>query len=198
MVEECTGRLIAQAERHSLDPFQAVGLGLQGEALVLRGEVQRGIDLLRESLMRQHADTYELYTAETSCAYGAGLAKTGHLDHALELMTETIASVASRGESFMMPEMLRLKGEFLAQAADRGGAEDCFRQSIALADEQAALSWRLRAATSFARLQDRRRGRDEGRSELVRTYARFREGYDTADLRSAKLLLDNIGRATAC
>ena len=121
-VEECTGRLIAQAERHSLEPFQAVGLGLQGEVLVVRGEVHRGMHLLRDSLAQLHADRYELYTAEISCAYAASLARAGHLDHALETMTDTIASVASRGESFMMPEMLRLKGEFLAQAADRSAA----------------------------------------------------------------------------
>ncbi len=109
-------------------------------------------------------------------------------------MTDTIASVASRGESFMMPEMLRLKGEFLAQAGDRCGAEDCFRQSIGLADQQSALSWRLRAAMSFARLPNRRGGCNEARSELVRTYAQFHEGYDTPDLKSAKLLLDRIGQ----
>jgi hypothetical protein len=113
-------------------------------------------------------------------------------------MTDTIASVASRGESFMLPEMLRLKGEFLAQAADPRGAEDCFRQSIALADQQSALSWRLRTATSFARLSNRRGGRNEGRSELARTYARFHEGYDTADLGTAKLLLDKVSQPVAC
>jgi predicted ATPase len=193
-VEECTGRLIAYAERHSLEPFQAVGRGIQGEVLVARGEVNRGMDLLRDSLVRLHADRYELYTAEICCAYAASLARAGHLDRALETMTDTIASVASRGESFMMPEMLRLKGEFLAQAGDRCGAEDCFRQSIGLADQQSALSWRLRAAMSFARLPNRRGGRNEARSELVRTYAQFHEGYDTPDLKSAKLLLDRIGQ----
>jgi len=197
-VKECTGRLIAHAERHSLEPFQAVGLGLQGEVLVVRGEAGRGIDLLRDSLSRMHADRYELYTAEISCAYAASLVRAGHLDHALETMTDVITSVTSRGESFMMPEMLRLKGEFLAQAGDRCGAEDCFRQSIGLADQQSALSWRLRAAMSFARLPNRRGGRNEARSELVRTYAQFHEGYSTADLKSAKLLLNNIGQPIAC
>jgi predicted ATPase len=197
-VEECTSRLVAQAERHSLEPFQAVSLGLQGEALVVRGEVQRGLELLRESLARQHADRYELYTAEISCTYAASLAGAGHLDRALETINENVAAVASRGESFMMPEMLRVKGEILAQAPDRSGADDCFRQSLALADQQSALSWRLRTAMSFARLSSRRGSRDEGQSELVQTYARFREGYDTADLQSAKLLLNYIGERVAC
>jgi predicted ATPase/DNA-binding winged helix-turn-helix (wHTH) protein len=197
-VEECTGRLIAQAERHSLEPFQAVGLGLQGQALMVRGEVRRGMELLRESLARQHADRYELYTAEISCAYAASLAGTGDLDRALETITETISEVVARGESFMMPEMLRVKGELLSQAADRDGAEDCFLQSLALADQQSALSWRLRTSTSFARLPNNGGGRSEAQSELARTYARFREGFNTADLRSAKLLLDNMDQPIAC
>ena len=196
-VEECAGRLIAHAERHSLEPFQAVGLGLRGEALVVRGEVHRGMHLLRDSLAQLHANRYELYTAEVSCAYAASLARAGHLDHALETMTDIISAVASRGKSFMMPEMLRLKGEFLAQAADRSGAEECFRQSVALADQQCALSWRLRTAMSFARLSNWRGGHNEACSELLRTYAQFHEGHDTADLRSAKLLLDNIDQSIA-
>jgi hypothetical protein len=166
--------------------------------LVVRGEVQRGMELLRASLARLHADCYELYTAELTCAYAAGLARAGHLDRALEAMTDIIASVSSRGESFMMPEMLRLKGEFLAQAANQCGAEQCFRQSSVLADQQSALSWRLRTATSFARLRNRRGSRNEARSELVRTYAQFHEGHNTADLRAAKLVLDNMSQPVAC
>lgn len=193
-VGECTDRLIAHAERHSLEPFQTVGLAIQGEFLVLRGEVVRGTNLLRECLARLHAERYELYTAEISCAYAASLARAGHLDDALTTITGSIASIASQGESFMMPEMLRLKGEILAQAADRHGAEECFLQSIALSDQQSALSWRLRAAMSFARLTIRGGGRNGAGSELARTYDRFHEGYGTADLKSAKRLLGSFGQ----
>ncbi len=189
-VDECTSLLVAHAERQSLEPFHAVGLAIQGEVLVERGEVDRGMRLLRDCLARLHAERYELYTAEISCAYATSLARAGHLDHALETMTDTIASVSSQGESFMMPELLRLRGEILAQRADHDGAEDCFRQAIALSDQQSALSWRLRASMSLARLPNNRDSRDEARSELVRTYARFREGYGTADLKAARMLLD--------
>jgi predicted ATPase len=189
-VDECTSHLIAHAERQSLEPFYAVGLAIQGEVLVERGEVDRGMRLLRDCLARLHAERYELYTAEISCAYAKSLVSAGHLDHALGTMTDTIASVSSQGDSFMMPELLRLKGQILAQMADHDGAEACFRQAIALSDQQSALSWRLRAAMSLGRLANDRDGRNEARSELARTYALFREGYGTADLKSAQLLLD--------
>ena len=77
----------------------------------------------------------------------------------------------------------------------RGVAEDHFRQALDLAHRQGALSWELRAATSLARLR-----RDQGRSAdalalLEPVYNRFTEGFETADLKSAKTLLDTLRQA---
>ena len=66
-------------------------------------------------------------------------------------------------------------------------------RSIELADQQSALSWRLRASTSLARLQLRQGRREKARKGLNEIYARFREGFDTVDLKAAKLLLSDIG-----
>jgi hypothetical protein len=95
------------------------------------------------------------------------------------------------------PELLRVRGElFLLQsslaAAER--AEDLFRQSLDAARRQGALSWELRAATSLARLLH-----DQGRPAdaivcLQPVYDRFTEGFGTADLVTAKRLLDELGK----
>ena len=71
-------------------------------------------------------------------------------------------------------------------------AEDQFRQALELSRQQGALSWELRAATSLARLLN-----DQGRSAeasglLQPVYDRFTEGFDTADLKAAKALLDAL------
>lgn len=182
-------RLIDLAERHSLAPYHAVGIGLRGEALIARGELDSGMDMLRDSIRSLRAERYELYTSGLTCALAQGLATMGRLDQALAMIDESIARVAAHGSSFDMPELLRLRGDFLTQAADERGAEKCFEQSIALADQQSALSWRLRTATSFARLRLRQGRSDEVHPLLAETYARFREGFDTADLRAAKQLL---------
>ena len=195
--EEYTERLITHAGRHSLEPYLAVGLGLKGEVLVKRGEVHRGMDLLRGSLASLHADQYELYTPEFNCTLAEGLATTGCLDQASTTIDNTIANVERNGGAFNMPELLRVRGELLARGADERGAEENFRQSIALADQQSALSWRLRGATSFARLRLRQGRCEEARAPLAETYARFNEGFDTADLKAAKLLLDEIRPALA-
>ena len=69
-------------------------------------------------------------------------------------------------------------------------AEDHFRQAIDWAGRQSALSWELRAATSLARLWREQARNEEARELLAPIYARFTEGFETADLRTAKALID--------
>jgi predicted ATPase len=97
-----------------------------------------------------------------------------------------------------MPELRRVRGELLLlQGAQGAGqtAEDHFRQALDCARRQGALSWELRAATSLARLL-----RDQGRPAdvmalLQPVYNRFTERFDTADLKTAKSLLDALFEA---
>jgi predicted ATPase len=77
-------------------------------------------------------------------------------------------------------------------AADEVEAERCFLQSIELAERQSALSWRLRASNNLARLRLRQGRRKEAQKPLAETYARFDEGFQTADLRTARRLLDDM------
>jgi len=192
--EECLERLIPHAERHGLTPYHAAGIGFRAEMLIKRGAVEAGMDLLRGSLASLHADQYGLYATEFNRILAEGFAMMGRLDEAFSLIDETIAHVRNEGE-LSKPELLRVRGEFLELAADELEAERCFLQSIELAERQSALSWRLRASNSLARLRLRQGRREEARKSLAETYARFGEGFDTADLRTARTLLDNIARS---
>ena len=71
-------------------------------------------------------------------------------------------------------------------------AEKCYRESIAIAKSQSAKWWELRATTSLARLLRDTSRRDEGRAMLTEVYNWFTEGFDTADLKDAKALLDEL------
>ena len=101
-------------------------------------------------------------------------------------------------ERWAMAELVRVKGELLLLEGAPGAAaaaEDHFRQALDWARRQQALSWELRAATSFARLL-----RSQGRPAdaiacLQPVYDRFTEGFGTADLIAAKMLLDELGDA---
>ncbi|HUC67198.1 MAG TPA: hypothetical protein VMA53_17290, partial [Stellaceae bacterium] len=71
-------------------------------------------------------------------------------------------------------------------------AEDHYRQALDWARRQGALSWELRAATSLARLLRDQARSGEATARLQPVYDRFTEGFDTADLKAAKALLDAL------
>ncbi len=189
--KECIDRLIWHAERHALTPYQAVGYGLKGQMLIQQGEIETGMELLRGSLATLSAERYELYATELNGSLAQGFAMMGRLDQALLTIDKTIAPLKRHGELFM-PELQRIRGEILEKTADERGAEEAFCRSIELADQQSALSWRLRASMSLARLQFRQGRRGEAREVLSETYARFSEGFDTADLKAAERLLATL------
>ena len=72
-------------------------------------------------------------------------------------------------------------------------AEQCFRTAIEIARRQSARSEELRATTSLARLLATQGRRDEARAMLAEIYGWFTEGFDTADLKDAKSLLEKLG-----
>jgi predicted ATPase len=110
-------------------------------------------------------------------------------------LNEAIERPEQTEERWLIAELLRLKGELLLLQGIHGAAmepEGHFRQALDWARRQGALSWELRAATSLARLL-----RDQGRPAeamalLGPVYDRFTEGFDTADLKTAKALLDTL------
>jgi predicted ATPase len=117
------------------------------------------------------------------------LAALGQAPKGLRMLQETIARMAPEGDAFDMPELLRLRAELEAQSGDLAAAEASLAASTALAEQQGALSWRLRAETSLARLR-LQQGKAKPLNSLVETYARFSEGFETADLRAARRLMD--------
>jgi predicted ATPase len=89
-------------------------------------------------------------------------------------------------------ETLRLRGDLLLLTGDRAAAEASFRDAIALARNQGARLFELRAAASLARFwRDQGRPR-EARELLAPLYGWFTEGFDAPDLKEAKALLDEL------
>jgi predicted ATPase len=70
-----------------------------------------------------------------------------------------------------------------------------FRAAIEVARKQHAKWWELRATTSLARLLPSQGHRDEARAMLTEIYHWFTEGFDTADLKDAKALLDELSNS---
>jgi hypothetical protein len=135
------------------------------------------LDLLRDPLFS--APHLEMLTACCEKPFAA------------DAITRAEAGIAS----WCRPELLRIEAEAIlqdARSSSDGAAEALFRRSLDAAREQGALSWELRTATSLARLwrkQDRGR---EGHTLLASIYARFTEGFGTADLARARSLMHEL------
>jgi tetratricopeptide (TPR) repeat protein len=117
-------------------------------------------------------------------------------DDGLRVVSEGLRDLESGKRRMDHAELYRLKGELLLlqNAAVLAEAESCFRKAIALARHQHAKSWELRATMSLAGLLARQGHRDEARTMLADIYYWFTEGFDTADLKDAKALLDELNK----
>src|SRR5258706_13234947 len=93
-----------------------------------------------------------------------------------------------------MPELLRLRGEALAQAGS-DEAERTLLAAVDLARRQGAIAWELRAAMSLVRLQRKREDGGEAIRLLASIYCRFSEGFETVDLKTAADLLQSLGHS---
>ena len=121
-------------------------------------------------------------------------AELGQFDDAMRCIGEAITTVETTKERWFEAEANRIAGEIalLLPEPDVAKAEACFERALAVARAQQAKSWELRAAISMARLWRDQGRRDEARDLLAPLYGWFTEGFDTHDLKEAKLLIDEL------
>ena len=105
-----------------------------------------------------------------------------------------MATVKTTKESWCEAEINRIAGEIALMSRDRAAAkgEAHFRRALAIARQQQAKSWELRAGMSMARLWRDQGKRNEARDLLAPVYGWFTEGFDTLDLKHARALLDEL------
>jgi TOMM system kinase/cyclase fusion protein len=174
--------------------WMAISAILRGWALVQQGHAREGIEQLHQGLIAHRATGSELsrpyFLALLAEAHGI----QGEPEKGLAVLTEALALVDTTGERWYMPELYRLKGEFLVQqhADNRAEAESCFHHALDIARSQQAKSFELRTATSLARLWQSQGKRREAYDLIAPVYHWFTQGFDTADLKDAKALLDGL------
>jgi hypothetical protein len=159
------------------------------------GECIGAVEDIRDSLAEFDAQNFYLARA----AFLRVLGETQMLIGAIEdaLITAELALRTNPDELAWRPGVLRLRCELRLRGAAASKpqfelAEQDFRAAIALAQTMNAKSWELRATISLARLLDETGRRDEARTILADIYGWFTEGFDTADLKDAKELLDEL------
>jgi class 3 adenylate cyclase/predicted ATPase len=192
-------------------PFwSAWGTILQGWVLAEQGQREKGVAQIRQGLAAYRAIGGEMMRSQFLALLAEVHGKMGQADEGLIALDEALAAVDKTGERRWEAELYRLKGELTLQKFQvssskfsatepqplipdpQGEAEACFLKAIKIACKQQAKSLELRATMSLARLL-RNAGRlDEARTMLAEIYGWFTEGFDTADLKEAKVLLDEL------
>jgi hypothetical protein len=184
-------RLMANATRHSLEPYQAVGQGMKGCLFIKQGRAREGVHLIGDCLDTLRVERHHILTPVFKSALAEGLAVLGWPDDALVKIERALTCVVQNGESCDLPEILRIKGHLLASAPqpDPLGAEVCLLRSLEAARRQSALSWQLRTANTLAEVMIGQGRQGEASFLLASIYDQFTEGFDTHDLKTAKRLL---------
>ena len=149
---------------------------------------------LRESLAGLYATGTDVRRTYYLALLAEVLGKADQYEEGFQVLAEALEFAVARGERWWEAELHRLRGELLlARSRDNlAEAEDCVHRAMAIAREQHAKSFELRAATTLARLWGDRGRRGEAHDLLAPVYDWFAEGFDTADLKDAKALLDEL------
>lgn len=199
VTQELAEACIRLATEHRFPLWLAVGTFYRGRALVDQGQIEAGLTQMQQGLADYQATGAKLcrslFLATLAEAYG----KTGQVETGLSLLTEAQITANRSGERLYEAEIHRLKGELLLKAkverrkASPESPEDCFLQAIKIARTQQAKSFELRATMSLSRLWHKQGKREKGRQMLAEVYNWFSEGFDTTDLKEAKVLLEKLG-----
>jgi predicted ATPase len=114
------------------------------------------------------------------------------IEEAVTLLDEALQIAELTGERWLEAELYRNKGQLLLRQGHSEAAEELYRKALSIAREQEAKLWELRASMSLARLRRDQGRRAEARDLLTPVYGWFTEGFDTADLKGAKALIDEL------
>ena len=210
VAKERAEAMIALSNKQGFPFWLALGTVYRGSALVEQGQLEEGKAQMRQGMATLQAIGTEAgrpgQLAQLAWAYG----QMGQAEEGIALVNEALATANKTGERVGEAGLYRLKGELLLQkfkvpgskfkvagpqplAPDpQGEAEACFLKAIDIARKQQAKSLELRAATSLARLWQKQGKRKQARKLLADIYGWFTEGFDTADLKEAKALLEEL------
>ncbi len=186
--------MIALCAEHGFAAWLALATILRGWAVAEQHRNEEGIAQIQEGLAVYRATGAELWRPYFLCLLAEACRETGRLDDGLSALTEALATVDEHENRIFEPEMHRLKGELLLRQNNSNIAEaqSCCERAIEVARKQSAKSLELRATTSLGRLLAKQGRRDEAHTMLAEIYGWFTEDFDTANLKDAKALLDEL------
>ena len=195
LAERYVKAITDHSARHMVEMWNLMGRCFEGVLLVKRGDIGPGLEVLRSAFARKPQNVYTILHTPFLAEIADALGRDGKAAEGLSIIDEALTRSERNEERWCVAELLRIKGELvLREGAPRAAAaaEQYFLQSLNWARRQGALSWELRTSTSLARLQHDQGRTAEARSLLQSVYDRFSEGFETADLRTAKAYLNSL------
>ncbi len=191
--QERAEELIALSREQNFGQRLAFGICFRACALVEQGWIDDGIIELRQGLNALADLGVRTLRAYMFSIMAEGYKKAGQVEEGLAVLAEALATEEKTGEQWWEAELYRLKGELLLlQDLEDGRVEQQFFEAIDIARQQGAKSCELRATVSLGRLWQAQGKKEEARQMLADIYDWFSEGFDTADLKEAKALLEEL------
>jgi predicted ATPase/type II secretory pathway predicted ATPase ExeA len=187
-------------QEYGFSHWLASGTIFKGWALARHGDLNKGIFLLNDGLdkwMRMGAvmgtSTFLALLAEAQMA-------SNQIPQSLTSIHDGLAISVQNKESYYDAELYRLRGEALLRVTSRKmkkqhsvDGEISLQRAVVIARDQKAKSFELRATLSLCRLWQKSGKEKNAKRMLAKIYGRFTEGFDTPDLKAAKILLDELG-----
>jgi predicted ATPase len=191
---ECVRELVALADVKGSLYWKTAGQASEAALLALSGDPANSIPMMISTRNAYEATGAKflapLYLAVLSTSYAA----LGKFDDARHSVAQAMNTMETSKEKWWEAEVNRVAGEIALKSPEQNAvkAEEYFERALAVARQQQAKSWELRASMSLARLW-----RDQGkvrqaRELLAPVYGWFAEGHDTRDLKEAKALLEEL------
>ncbi|HSB28369.1 MAG TPA: AAA family ATPase [Pyrinomonadaceae bacterium] len=204
--QEYAEAVITVSSEHGLVMYKAQATIIRGWALLDDRPAEEAIEEMLKGLAEYDATKTGLLHSQFLTLLAEGLARAGKVKEGLRELDKSLQLAYRSGDAAYLAEVHRMKGELLlrqARSADdvlsseevarlRVQAEDCFRESIKVAQLQNAKFWQLRSAVSLARLYQSEARLIEVKELVNGIFNEFTEGFETWDLQQAKALLEEL------
>jgi predicted ATPase len=186
--------LIALADEKGATFWKAGGIAFQGSILALTGQATDAARTINSGITAWQSTGATVFMPWWLLCLARAYAELGRYDDAWRCIGEAMTLAEKAKERWCEAEVNRMAGEIALKLLERdtSKAEAHFEQALTVARKQQAKSWELRAAMSLARLRRDQGKVSEARELLAPVYGWFTEGFDTRDLKEAKVLLEEL------
>src|SRR5262249_416222 len=193
-VHEHAEAAVVLSTEHGFPQWAALGTSLRGWALAMQGQGEEGVVQVRQGIAAWRATGAALGIPWFYTILAEVSAHQGHSEDSLQVLAEGHTLVEQQEERCWEAEVCRLRGIVLLRQPEtpQAEAETWLQRALDVARRQEAKSLELRAAMSLSRLWQQQGKPAEAQALLAPIYGWFTEGFDTADLQEARVLLDEL------